>query len=512
MGNKFISFNAGAPASPKAPPMAPVDQDPGASARQAGKAIIGFGTEIKERQERNDVTRVHTMQSTAMADLSLAFSQLEKDAPLGAEGHVENVSSFVSKYYEDRQGQATTEKGKLLLQRQQAKVLSHFVRKGITFQSASLGAKVKGDYLTSLNADKNTLLQSPDQATFDLTLKNSLAKIADPTGAIHAGLTGQSRAELSRETIEDLTKARVQGLIRQDPEGALIDIESGAFPKLNAEDVKPLIADAKRGIKEEEADRKQTAADIKDHDTKIREEKTSAFVERLSSGDPTKYPSHKELGGSGLKRATITALQGSLKNLKNDSRPGALNKTIIGIHSGKIKTTEDLEKLLADNYINIADFKLARIELGGAGTRVGKIEQQLKKALIKHAQSSHAVSNDLMRLRNPEGDATHAAWLSQFLPAWDAAIAKGVSPVALVDPKSKDYLGGGIRVQTSTQILSNMLRGSNNRPTLPTPPTPGAAAKPDINKATHIRGNPTTGERIFLFEGVWYNEDGTVRN
>ena len=52
MGNKFTEFNAGAAAGPVAPPLAPVDPNPGAEARQAGQAIAAFGDKIVAAQKR----------------------------------------------------------------------------------------------------------------------------------------------------------------------------------------------------------------------------------------------------------------------------------------------------------------------------------------------------------------------------------------------------------------------------------------------------------------------------
>jgi hypothetical protein len=529
---KFTSFDA--PIGTKGPisvrRATAEDFGGGGGLDQVGKALQAFGVELKAKEERADVTRIQTLQSEAMADLTGLMMDLETRAELGAPGHIDAAKNIVNQYYTDRGAAAkggggplggfdavslaTTERGQLLLRKQQAEVLSHFTKKAIIFQAASIGAKVKQNLSDSKDADLTTIRNSPDRATFELVLNNRLDLINDPSGAVSKGLKDpKAKAEFTTESIQQYTKARVQGLIKLDPESTLLQLESDTFDKLNPKDVDPLITKAKQGVDALEADEKQADADAKESLAVAREATEQDFLARLNPADITNLPSHQELANSGLKGSTIRALQTIRKGLKNDSKPGALNDTIARIHSGKINNTDDLEKLLANDTLNHTDFKLARKELVGAGTPEGKIAQQLKRALIKQAASAHAVSNDIMRLRNPQGDAIHTVWLSGFLVDWDKAIADGVSPVELVNPKGERYLGAGIKPRSATEIMNDMLvpGGSSALPSVPVSAASGATTKPDINKATQIRRNPSTGETIFIFNGKWHNEDGTVR-
>jgi hypothetical protein len=253
----------------------------------AGKALATIASDLQAKEERADVTRVQTLQSQAMSDLTGIISGLELSADLGAPGHIDKVKDQIRQYYAEREDQATTAKGRLLLQKQQAAVLSHFTIQAIGFQSGSVAAKVKSDFKNGLNADKNTLLHTPDDATLALLTKNNLDKINDKDGAIYHGLDAKQRAEFSKETLESLNVSRVQGLIRQDPEQTLIDLEAGKFDDdLNNKDVNPLRREARQAL---EGLRAADAAEIKKRreafDKAVLEEQNLLYNELQSGKD-----------------------------------------------------------------------------------------------------------------------------------------------------------------------------------------------------------------------------------
>jgi hypothetical protein len=285
---KFTSFDASTTvASPAAPPLADIKEFSKNDFVTGGKALQEFGKGLKLKAERADVTRVQSLQSTALADLSTIVSEIEITAELGAPGHIDQVKDQVNQYYAERQDQAVTEKGKLLLQKQHADVLSHFTRNAVVFQSASVGAKVKNDFLVGLNADKNTLLQKPDKNTFDLIMQNNLAKINNPDGAIANGLDAKVRQALAKDTLEELTKARVQGLIRQNPEEALIALEAGEFDGgLDNEDINPLRREARQAIESiRAADAAQATQVIEAWKKAVQLEQDTLYSELISRKD-----------------------------------------------------------------------------------------------------------------------------------------------------------------------------------------------------------------------------------
>lgn len=287
--SKFTQFDAniGIKAGGTAT-LANIDEFSKNEAKISGDAIIKFGLQQKQRAEQADVTNVQTLQSTALADLTGMVSEFETVAELGAPGHVDQVRDAVTQYYADRQDQATTTKGKQLLQKQQAAVLSHFTRQAIGFKAASVGAKVKNDFKVGLNADKNTLIQNPDQSTYELILANNLAKINDPDGAIANGLDAKQRAEFAEETLHDLTKARVQGMIRQDPEQALIDLEAGEFDAgLDNDDLNPLRREARQALEGIRAADAAQAKKVKEAWDRAVEEEQDTLYNELQSGKDT---------------------------------------------------------------------------------------------------------------------------------------------------------------------------------------------------------------------------------
>lgn len=223
----------------------------GEGAKAASRELRVAGDTIIQKEERADITNIATLKSTALADLTTNISGLRQSAEEGAPGHVENTRNAVNAYYEKLQDHATTDVGKLKLQQQQAEVLSHFTISEIGFQAVSSSKKVTADFSNSLNNDKHTMFASPDQATFDLLKDAMMDKINDPAGVIFnaKGADATFRAALLKDGLEDLTTARVQGLIRDDPHNALTRLEAGEFNEfLDADDVKMLRGEANTGI------------------------------------------------------------------------------------------------------------------------------------------------------------------------------------------------------------------------------------------------------------------------
>ena len=208
-----------------------VSADRGFGSRLAGigVAIEKFAGQLEEREQRADITRIHSLQSTAFSELTASVTEFEQSTELGAPGHVNRVSAFVRQYYEEREDQATTEAGRQLFQRKKAEAISHFTVKAIKFQAIAAGGKAKQDFLDGVNTDRASLYQNPD--LFDELLKNALEKINDEKGSLAAVFNAQARRTLSRETEEEYTVAHIRGLIRRDPIMALAQIEEGVFNK-----------------------------------------------------------------------------------------------------------------------------------------------------------------------------------------------------------------------------------------------------------------------------------------
>ena len=286
---KFTEFNAPAgvagPTAGRSATAADFGGGAGAGLQNFAGSLAKFSQQIQAKEERADVTHVQTLQSSALADLTGSIAQLENDAELGAPGHIDAVKNLVGQYYTDRQDQAQTKKGQLLFQRQQAAVLSHFTVAAITFQSGSLGAKVKADFNIGLDHDKKTLLHDPD--LLSLILSFQTGKIENRDGAIATALNAKETGELAQETSDALGVAAVRGFIRRNPEQALIDLESGAFDDVvDSTDINPLRREAEQGLKGLRAADSAEIKRLKElRDAAVLEEQNKLFNELTTGKD-----------------------------------------------------------------------------------------------------------------------------------------------------------------------------------------------------------------------------------
>ncbi len=376
----------------------------------AGKALEAFATDLQKREERADVTRIDSLQSTAMAELTGIINEFETTADLGADGHVERVTGTVNQYYDDRADQATTPAGQLKLQKQRAAVLSHLTIQAIGFQAASVGAKVKADYIKGRNDDLNTLLQNPDQATFDLILQGNLDKLNDPKGALFNGLEAPDLAELERTTVERLTKARIQGLIRQDPEQAIIDINSGKFSAtIDNDDIRTLLTQASIALNGIRAADAADAKRLKELEDKVRlAEQSTLFNEVMTGADADGNPvslaetnqkvmtsQHLKTFGPGSKDDFTKMIQlrasgvsaAEFDEAVREQKNTFLHEITTGTHFDGTKVDNDLlrERILADRLLDPFGsngsknllLKLLDDRVAGVVTPLSKREQEI---------------------------------------------------------------------------------------------------------------------------------------
>jgi hypothetical protein len=247
---------------------------------QGGVAVQKFAAQLTERKERADITRVQTLRSNAVSEITKFTVDAESAADAGAPGHIENVGAFIDDYYEKLTPQATTQAGKLLLARQAAEVKSAFTVAAIKFQSVSMGVQARDNFEVSVDVDVNTISTSTDPlAAYNALLGPQLDKIGDERGALHKGLNAEDREGLSTDVRESYADALVRGFIRLDPARALHELIGGRFDQvLSKEDKESLMSAAQQGVDGVEAARKAAiAADKAAQAAAVQEEQGVVF-------------------------------------------------------------------------------------------------------------------------------------------------------------------------------------------------------------------------------------------
>tara|TARA_Y100000310_G_scaffold299608_2_gene334610 strand:- start:60 stop:2429 length:2370 start_codon:yes stop_codon:yes gene_type:complete len=291
--SKFVTFDAPTQVAGRVdvPQASPDDFGAGVGVA-AGEGLRKFALSLRDSEQRADVSRINTLQATAMSDLSQVVQDLETNAELGAPEFVKSVTEAVTGYYETRGDQATTSLGKQRFAEQQAKVLAHFTTEAIKFQAASAGTKVKEDHKQSINNFQNALLKDP--GALGAVLQMNAAAIDDPEGIFAKFLNAEDRVDLKRSNAEDLIRFAVRGAIRINPDAVKQALINGTFDEfvvdgetlgnLDSEDVQGLIGEANMMINANEAALKAEAQKIEAQLKRDREAAQQEFYGIISTG------------------------------------------------------------------------------------------------------------------------------------------------------------------------------------------------------------------------------------
>ncbi len=111
----------------------------------------------------------------------------------------------------------------------------------------------------------------------------------------------------------------------------------------------------------------------------------------------------------------------------------------------RISSIGGLQKHIGkDGDLTIAGYDKLSKELEGKSTPEGDAEGIMKKQFLKNAKEQISNENIGLNIQDPKGEEMYQKFLTQVLPAYDAARAQGKSAIDLLNPDSKDYVGNSI--------------------------------------------------------------------
>jgi GH24 family phage-related lysozyme (muramidase) len=88
--------------------------------------------------------------------------------------------------------------------------------------------------------------------------------------------------------------------------------------------------------------------------------------------------------------------------------------------------------------------KLRQEIIGKRGSPDATAEAEMKRQFFAAAKAQITGSNEGLGIRDPKGDEKFLQFMTQMLPAYDAARREGKMPAQLLNPESPDYLGKSI--------------------------------------------------------------------
>lgn len=210
----------------------------GAGLALAGKQLMDFADSLRQREEQAEVSGINADMAKAQADWAVRLDEKLRSAPPGdasfAQGVMDEFDAYMGTYAEAVQ----TGAGRGYFERAAAKLRGHVFTQAMAGQAKLAGAKARLDWDAAVNQAGAALTSDP--SGFDLALERlELAR----DYAVQQGLPVASADELLMKGRSELARNAVQGLIRQNPDAAVADLNAGRWDGYLDGDKKVQLAD-----------------------------------------------------------------------------------------------------------------------------------------------------------------------------------------------------------------------------------------------------------------------------
>jgi hypothetical protein len=303
----------------------------------------------------------------------------------------------------------------------------------------------------------------------------------------------------------DLAESAVRGWIKLNPEDAKAQLTAGKWNDLVSGDVKKqLFHESDMAINAKRIEEERRQKEIEKALEAKKEQTRNDFLVQMEKGSLSAKDilgSNLDAFGSGSKHTFLEMLKAS-GDSKLRTDPAAFIDAFKRIHlpdddPKKLRDEEDLNQLLIGRKVTFEDLNKLRGEFQGRKTTEGQIEAELKKNVIKMAESSLTRTNPLMGIRDPQGDEQMQKFLTYFLTEFENQKKKGKNARDLLDPGSPDYLGKSVAqfARSPQQIMKDMAKMATSSSTdggLQS--TPGVSPSPDASPSALPSPGPS-GDR-----------------
>ena len=460
------------------------DMGIGQGLSQLGRGTTQLGETVAKRAEQNDISDLTAKVADAHVRLTKQLNDQIQNGTLKAEDFQRVFDDEMGKVTAD----ASTYAGQQFATRMQAQLKEHFVEKAIAGQAHLAGEKAKANYLQMSNGLSTTLMDDPSQFALAKSMHDASLDEMVKSG----GLPADAAAHLKVKGASDLAASAVRGWIKLNPEDAKAQLTAGKWNDLVSGDVKKqLFHESEMAINAKRIEAERLRAEQQRILGQKQLEVQDDFLKRIHAGTLSAKDilgSILDPVGSGSKKQFLDMLEASADSkLKTD--PATFVELFRRIHADendpkRILDENDLNPYLIGRRLSFEDLNKLRGELQGKKTTDGAIESELKKNVIKMAESSLTRSNPLSGMKDPVGDNQMGKFLSVFLTTYESEKKKGKTPLQLLNPDSPDYLGKlvGQFQRTPQQVMQDMAKmasgdraGSGLASNPSTSPSPGAS-------------------------------------
>lgn len=481
----------------------------------AGKAVGQFGDFLQQRDENAEMSEVRKALSSGRAQHTQYMIDSAQTMEAGGAGFTDNMKTTMGDWVSATRGNFKTKRAQQAFDEGSVSMQNDLTTRAYGIQARSFATKTKVDFLTGWNDDRNTMVTDPSQS--ESILLNRHAAIDE------LPLSGDQRAALHEQIDTEGAISGVQGVMEKDPALVLQQLEDGVYDDtVDADNVRALKAQAKQGIRAEQAD-------IELAKTRAKEARAAEvmtikddYLTRMQPGADNPV-TNSEIIKSTLDPKDKVAQMDLLAKMAGPDRgtdPTIFNETIARVYlpegdPRRISNEDDLEELV-NNGLSFTDFKSIRTELRDARTPEVMMETSLKKGLIATAKTSITGTDPLLRMKDPRGDANLQRYMSWMLPEYARLKAEGMSTSELTSadgPLGVEAIAKFTRPRA--EQLRDMFQAGSDIPEPPkvAPPAEGGVGAPpsaptiDISRAVQTTVDKN-GVKYYDIDGVFVNAQG----
>lgn len=434
----------------------------GQGTQQLGSRLAEAQRFYNQRKAAHEVTRTDMAMLRAQTDLALELDAMAKSwkpedgeiVPAMQEKVRQRMESIA---FDGETAMHDTEVGRQHFEKKSAELSSHFVLAATKAQSAVMGQQVVLEHNQSLDQAANTLQQNPDN--FDVFQTQFSEMIDNPNGR-YAALPVQKREEIKRGAMNALSKAAVQGKIREAPRVALNQLNTGWMGEHLKDTDTPILInqaqtavhaleiDEDRAYREQERQRVATARAI-----------SNKLLTKLAAhdADPTSPPlTAQDLIDSGLGQYDDNGFQSLISVLHTRSKEGAqqvkTDPTTFRNLFNRIHAAPDDPRRLKDELaiqdafgkqgkLSFADMTHLRNEFQQSRTPEGARLSDTKRIFFDGMKTQITKSNLLLGKLDPDGDFQLMQYQLMVNRKIEAYRKEGKDPHELFDPENKDFVG-----------------------------------------------------------------------
>lgn len=460
---------------------------------------------VAQQQEVSDVnTKLAQARGQWTAELAQRAAKMQPGDTSFAATFQQDFGDAISGMGDDLQTRA----GQAAFQRGKAELTAHMLDSSTAVQVQAAGVKAKQDYFTTLDANRATLVTDPTQ--FQSVLADQTASLNDPNGP-YAAMGPDARAEMGRQTREQLALSAAQGEARMNPAKALDDINGGKFDQYVTGGSRWMLTNIAEHEQQKQVLDQQRAMLAQERSDRLNSlSAENGFIHQLVT-DPTSV-SPDQIDASKMLPAQKLQWIGPGGILDKSMRPDKLvtdgsvftslfQRATMGSNAEgpfepghePITSPEQLNPYVG-NGLDFNSYAQLRSVVAGKSTPDGAIETELKAGFLRTVKSQLTGTNELLHMRDPDGDTQMQKYISWFLPAYDAAKQRGESPVDLLNPDSPKYLGKNLSsyARPMNVWMQDLMRANPGNPNVVGSTGAPAAAAPPPAALDYLKAHPDT--------------------